>query len=190
MGPFDYIQKKGSKPIAPQPALIRREIIATASNGISGPQKGLVPRPSPSNPCVTIKNGRTVTSKVTAGGLHFRSRSFSARKRGVSAQSRLESDSSENENDDINVASHAARKRPNLGSHDEIDMDRQVYNERALVNGENDDTFAMVHAADIATTHNLTKYKAAFSNTLEARQVYLQYPSASMRERYAQYRHL
>lgn len=188
MGPFDYIQKKGSKPIAPQPALIRREIIATASHGTSGPQKGLVPRPSLSDSCVTIKNGRTAIAKVTAGDLHSKSRSHSARKRGISAQSRLESDSSEDDNDDTDVASHTARKRPNLGLHDEIDMDRQVYNERALVNGEND-AFAMVHAADIATIHNSTKYKAAFSNTLEARQVYLQYPSASKRERHAQYRH-
>lgn len=164
MGPFDHIQKKGSKAIKPLPAQIRREttsqqIVATSSSRI------------------TPKNHKATVATITT--LKSFKPDQSTKKRALPVHSRWGSESDDDDN--INTTSDTSRKRPKTSSHDELDSGRQIYNQKAFMNS--DDKLLIVHAAKIATIHS-PKYKKAFPKNSRANQIHLRYPNASTSERY------
>lgn len=77
----------------------------------------------------------------------------------------------------------SARKRQRRDSDVEPDLNRQIRSAEAFSEKEGG-TFSMVHAADIASSSKPAKFKAAFPDDTDAVEIYLQYPSASQKEKY------
>ena len=161
MGPFDHIQKKGSVAIKPQPAQIRKEVVSKLVS-VRTPQRDLSSAKAKlSGPISSSIKGRRKTTT----------------KRPPKLQQRLESES-ENDDDGIHSdADGAPKKRQKMDVDVKPDLCRQMRNEKSFLR----DSYGiptMVHAADIATVRNSTKYRPAFSSTPQFKQVDLQYPSA------------
>lgn len=173
MGPFDYIQKKGSAALKPQQAQTRKEFVSTpldlqkASNF------------KPQRMKSRIVSGNT-PKRLNPASLHpSESRNQRPRKRLRSAQPRLESDSDEKDSDE---ASEALSKRSRATASAEVDTNRQIRCSKPLSeNGE--EISHMVHAAEIATLNWPTKYKAAFPDDPQVTDIFLQYPSETIMER-------
>ena len=178
MGFFDHIQKKGSIAIKAQPAQVRREIVLAPVN----PQKSLNSNPRLNDnrhlPGTLDMKRRPVTREQTS-----KPRTQNLRKRPSSTQPRLESDSDESSNDNFREGS---RKRTRVSTDVEEDTRRHVRCRKAF-SDEDGGSFPMVHAADIASLSKPTKYRAAFPDSVHATGIFLQYPSASHRERYIIY---
>lgn len=173
MGPFDFFQKKGSKALQAQPLKVRKQVVPSTE-----PQKPLHSAYTASeNRLVPLrKPGAIVTIKERPA----KSRSPYPRKRAASAQARLESDSEEGATDDDNTLARAKRAR--LSTDPEPDVNRRIRSREAFVR-DNEEQQSRVHAADIAAMEKPTKFKPAFPQYLDARDVLLQYPSACQMER-------
>lgn len=178
MGPFDHIQRKGSKAIKPEPARIRKEVVSNVSS-----------RWKPSIP-VTQQSNKQGSLRLTKAGvkdaanLHVSSsklRAQNPRKRSQQSQPYLESDSDSECSEDTGAFS--SRKRPKILSHVEQYTHRQVRSHKAF-SVTSARTLEMVHAAKIAGLHKPTKYRAAFPAITKAPRVLLQYPSVSEKEKY------
>ena len=185
MGPFDHIQKKGSKAITPHRAQIRKELVSAVSDSS---RKTLTLQRSKSQIFPDTSDAASTTIACAALNPFKPSKKKPPRKRALLIQSCPESDS-DNDNDidadddAVSGISNASRKRPKTNNYEELDIGRQVCQQQAFVAGENE-MLPLVHAAEIATIDSPTKYKLAFPKTSEAREVFLQYPSASKQERY------
>ena len=174
MGPFDYIQKKGSEALKPQPAQIRKEITSRLSH--SPKALPLTPQPSNRRTIPSVSN-KARQSDLTALG-PSKPLGERPRKRPFSLHSRLESDS----DDDSIETSEAPSKRSRVSTSVEPDYDRQVRCKKSPLEVDKE-THNMVHAAAIATLARPTKYKAAFPNDAHAIEIFLQYPSEAVKER-------
>lgn len=184
MGPFDHIQQKGSIAIRPQPAQIRKEIISTVSsvqktsyiasrkafNGV----KAQTSQPSSSRNA--SNGGKAQTSQPASSRLKARGKE--TRKRPLQPQERLKSDSEDEKDDeDHTKVDHAPKKRQKTDVDVEPDISRKMRNKKSFLRA-GEGIHAMVHAAEIATVGNGTKYRPAFPKALTSNQVKLQYPSA------------
>ena len=74
-------------------------------------------------------------------------------------------------------------KRQKMDSTVEPDLERTIRSQTAF-SDEVDIDFKMVHAADIANVEKPKEFKLAFPDFPEVKNIYLQYPSASPREKY------
>ena len=175
MGFFDHIQKKGSTAIKSQPAQIRKEIVTASAN----PRKTL-------NLNTQLGDNRILPAplngkrKPVAVQPKPKPRVQTQKKRPSSVQPRLESDSDESSTDEFLDDS---RKRARMSTDVEVDTKRQVRCRKAF-SDEDGGYIPMVHAADIASLSKPTKYRAVFPEIPRAIEIYLQYPSASQREKY------
>lgn len=174
MGFFDHIQRKGSTAIRAQPAQVRKEIVTIPAN----PRKALNPNPQPRNDRIPSRT-LNVKQKPVAVQQALKARAQKSRKRPSSAQPRLDSDSDENSLDGVLEDS---RKRVRASTDVEVDTKRLVRCRKAF--SEDGGSFPMVHAAEIASLSKPTKYRAVFPEFPHATVIYLQYPSASQREKY------
>lgn len=173
MGPFDYIQKKGSKALKPQPAQIRKEIVSTLPQA----RKGLSLTPNRTNTRVIPAANKP--RQLDLAVLHpSKSRVQGSKKRIFPAQLRLQSDS---DDDSSEETLETSTKRSRVSASVEPASDRQVRCEKLCLYDE--DTRNMVHAAEIATLRRPTKYKAAFPNDPQATNISLQYPSELAQEK-------
>lgn len=166
MGPFDHIQKKGSNAIRPQPAQIRKEIISTV---ISVRKTSNLPPQRYSNG-VKAKTNRPISPAV-------KGRTKDTKQKLSNLQQPLESDSDEAEEEgDHSESERAPRKRQRIDLDVKPDIRRKMRNEKSFSKNSHGIP-SMVHAADIATVRNSTKYRSAFSRTPDLHQVELEYPS-------------
>lgn len=174
MGPFDFLQKKGSQAIKPQPAKLRKETVSIQPNTrkildtkAQCPRVRRVP---------AIKQVKKVDFRALETPKAARQDS---KKRQISDQLRLESDSDDNFSDEI---LEGTNKRPRIGPSVELDRHRRL---RCMESLSADEAAMgnMVQAAEIASLQMATKYKAAFPDDPEATHIYLQYPSESAKER-------
>ena len=177
MGPFDLVQKKGSKPIQAQPLKIRKQPVAapasTSSNRTlpvilsSGSSKISLPK--------QIAKSNAVTKVQPA-----RARLQNAARRSSPAQTRLESDTEGEEVEEQHQK--FPRKRIKLGEAPVVDSERQIRSIKAFSEDSIEDP-AVIQAAEVASLDKSSRYKAAFLNDPELTGVSLQYPSASRPER-------
>lgn len=174
MGFFDHIQKKGQTALKPQTSQIRRETISTAPD----PRKRFIPTPQrpksdDSRPSKGLKrNGPTSTS--------LKPRRQDPRKRISPAQQHFDTSSDDSGSDG---SLGASRKRIKTCIETEPDLTRQIRCQKAFLEN-NDTSFPMIHAADIASVDNSSKFVAAFGESTGCAEIELQYPSASRKERY------
>lgn len=174
MGPFDYIQKKGSKALKPQPAQIRKEVISPLPHA----RKALSSTPKRTNTRIVPAASKPRQPDLAAS-YPSKSRNQGSKKRLFSAQLRLESDS---DNDTSEETLEASSKRSRVSASVEPASNRQVRCKKIFSEDE-EDTRNMVHAAEIATLRRPTKYKAAFPNDPQVTNIRLHYPSELADER-------
>lgn len=173
MGPFDFLQKKGSQAIKPQPAKLRKETVSIQPNT----QKTLDPKAQ--RPRVRTVPAIKRVKKVDLNAFESPKARQDSKKRQISDQLRLESDSDDSFSDEILEASN---KRPRISPSVEPDRHRRL---RCMESLSADEAAMgnMVQAAEIASLQMATKYKPAFPDDPEATHIYLQYPSESAKER-------
>lgn len=170
MGPFDHIQKKGSVAMKPQPAQIRKEIISTVSS---------VPKASNVPPRKDLS--REIANSTQNIPSHLKGQSKNTRKPS-NPQQRLESDSDDNGDRNYIGSQSNPRKRQRIDVKGTADISREMRDQKSFLK-DGHGIPALVHAADIATLRNSTKYRRAFPKTLQLNQVDLHYPSACAVER-------
>lgn len=173
MGPFDFLQKKGSQAIKPQPAKLRKETVSIQPNT----KKTLDPKAQ--RPRVRTVPAIKRVKKVDLNALESPKARQDSKKRQISDQLRLESDSDDSFSDEILEASN---KRPRISPSVEPDRHRRLRCMESLSAVEAA-MGNMVQAAEIASLQMATKYKPAFPDDPEATHIYLQYPSESAKER-------
>lgn len=174
MGPFDFLQKKGSQAIKPQPAKLRKETVSIQPNT----RKTLDPKAQ--RPRVRTVPAIKRVKKVDLNALERpKDRRQDSKKRQISNQPRLESDSDDNFSDEILEASN---KRLRISPSAEPDRHRRLRCMKSL-SADEAAMGNMVQAAEIASLQMATKYKPAFPDDPEATHIYLQYPSESAKER-------
>lgn len=173
MGPFDFLQKKGSQAIKPQPAKLRKETVSIQPNT----KKTLDPKAQ--RPRVRTVPAIKRVKKVDLNAFESPKARHDSKKRQISDQLRLESDSDDSFSDEILEASN---KRPRISPSVEPDRHRRL---RCMESLSADEAAMgnMVQAAEIASLQMATKYKPAFPDDPEATHIYLQYPSESAKER-------
>lgn len=173
MGPFDFLQKKGSQAIKPQPAKLRKETVSIQPNT----RKTLDPKTQ--RPRVRTVAAIKRVKKVDLNTLETPKARQDSKKRQISDQLRLDSDSDDSFSDEILEVSN---KRPRISPSVEPDRHRRL---RCMESLSADEAAMgnMVQAAEIASLQMATKYKPAFPDDPEATHIYLQYPSESAKER-------
>lgn len=173
MGPFDFLQKKGSQAIKPQPAKLRKETVSTQPNT----REKLDPKAQ--RPRVRTVPAIKRVKKVDLTALEPPRARQDSKKRQISDQPRLESDSDDSFSDGVLEASN---KRPRISPSVEPDRHRRLRCMKSL-SADEAAMGNMVQAVEIASLQMATKYKPAFPDDPEATHIYLQYPSESAKER-------
>ena len=164
---------------------IRKEVITTKSAAPSkvqsGPQRPSGPKTSNSNSkSNTSKTNGTAKGKAAKTSLsppRVQKRAPVKRRTPSEATPAFSSDDSDEEENPERPA-----KKAKLEARD-LDLKRQVRCREAF-SEDSKGEFSMVHAAEITSLDRATKYVPAFEGVSEPREVSLQYPSASSRERY------
>ena len=175
MGFFDSLQKPGFKAAKGQQSQIQQEITRTPT-----PPRTSIPLAQRLNNRPLLRK-QFPKQKRTGTKTSPKPHAPITRKRASATPQRLESDS---DDDGVEVDSESATKRVRRHGSIELDVDRQIRSSKAFSTA-GDVSFSMAHAADIASLSNPTKFTSAFPNDPQAVEVYLQYPSASQREKYA-----
>ena len=175
MGFFDSIQKPGFKAAKGKNSHIHQEITRTPT-----PPRTPIPLSQRLNnrtlPKKQVRKQRDSSRRTSPNR-----RDQNSRKRAVSTPQRLESDS---DDDGASQDIESVKKRARRDSDFEPDLDRHIRSSKAF-SEDNEWTVSIVHAADIASLSKPTKYMPAFPNDEHATEIYLQYPSAAQREKYA-----
>ncbi|KAL9022734.1 MAG: hypothetical protein Q9185_000164 [Variospora sp. 1 TL-2023] len=174
MSLFNFIQKKGSKPIPPVPGSIRRETIHNAS-ATTGRSYSVT---SHSNTALSSIQGRVrkVGKSQTNRSLHDNTRRLKR-----PSQSRLISDSDDSGSEISSDRRVIGQKVDHEDRRPRIrDLRRQTASPE-----EGNRRFQMVHAAHIASLNRPSKYKLAFPQDTGGTTVEVQYPSAPDGEMYA-----
>lgn len=181
---FGHLHKSGAPAIKPQGSQIRKEVIRVAPDVRSHQRIASPPAGHPSGKSARQPNG--APQKTKAGVKHGLDESPNTKlnnkkpRHRPSPRSQPLQASSDSSDDD----SFLARSSPKPRVTRSPDLKRQVRCRAAFV--DEDGTFPMVHAADIASIDKTNKYKPAFVDTAAGSTdvLLLQYPSASQPERY------
>lgn len=173
MGFFDSIQKPGFKAAKGKNSQIHQEITRTPT-----PPRTPIPLSQRLNNR-TLQVKRVQKQSSNSKSPSPKPQEKTRRKRAVSTPQRLESDS---DDDGADQDFGGARKRARRNSSAEPDIHRQIRSRKAFE--AEDVKLPIVHAVDIASVSEPTKYIAAFPNDALAFEVFLQYPSASQPEKY------
>lgn len=175
MGFFDHLQPKGRKALKPEPPRIRKEV-----DHSTPPPARRIGTPTSTRASTPVLPNRLARKRARLDVKAPASRSPKPRKRTVSEQPRLESDS---DDDGSAQAFDQPNKRVRLSGDVDHDETRRLRCQSAFLEDE-DAKFPMIHAADIASLNMSTKYKPAFPGSLESHSALIQYPSASHPEKY------
>lgn len=174
MGFFDHLQKGGSFSLQAQKPQIRKIVQARPA----APSK---PTPSQSSRIPSHEKGRKAAVSRDTEPRASKQRSgtpLRTRKR-QTPELRLSSDDDASDTD----TSFEVRKRARTDDSAESDPERRVRSLKAF-SEEGVKPFAMVHAADITSGKKSENFKPAFGSGGKPTKVFLQYPSASQKERY------
>jgi len=176
---FNFILKGSTAKV--QNLQIRKEVVTTKSaapsRNLSGPQRPNAPNAPKS--ILKKSNGAAngKASKLSPNPPRAQKKAPVKRRTPSEATPALSSDTSdEDENPE------RPTKKAKLEAQD-LDLKRQVRCREAFSEDDND-KISMVHAADITSLDRATKYVPAFEGVSESHELCLQYPSASLRERY------
>lgn len=180
MGFFDQFQNGGAFSLQPQKNQIRKVVQTRPAPAKSAPNT-----PKPRSPRVQSSSersrkthaARSVSSDPDARPSKRLNTPTRVRKRPTPEQ-RLSSDDDASDSD----ASFEVRKRARTSASAEPDPERRVRSAKAF-SEEGSRPFKMVHATDITSTQKPGSFKPAFGAET-AREILLQYPSASQKERY------
>lgn len=180
MGFFDHLQKGGAFSLQPQKNQIRKVVQTRPAPAKSAPNT-----PNSRSPRVQPSSGRSrkthaarsVSSDPDVRPSKRLNTPTRVRKRPTPEQ-RLSSDDDASDSD----ASFEVRKRARTSASAEPDPERRVRSVKAF-SEEGTRPFKMVHATDITSTEKPGSFKPAFGAE-KAREILLQYPSASQKERY------
>lgn len=187
MGFFDHLQKGGSFSLQAQKPQIRKVVQARATPSRSSSLH--VPTRTPSRNSPLSENGRktlaqknrSVSTGAEARFLKGRSDAPSRNRKRHTPEQRLSSDDDDDADD--TDTSFDVRKRARLSDSTEIDPERHVRSLEAFSEGV-PEFLPRVHAAEIASLKQTGKYRRAFGQTDKSAEIFLQYPSASRKERY------
>ena len=174
MGFFDHLQKGGSFSLQAQKPQIRKVVQARPA----APPK---PTPSQSSRTPSHEKGRKAAVSKDSEPRASKQRSVTplrTRKR-QTPELRLSSDDDASDTD----TSFEVRKRARTDDSAESDPERRVRSLKAF-SEEGVKPFSMVHAADITSGKKSGNFKPAFGSGGKPTNVFLQYPSASQKERY------
>lgn len=174
MGFFDSIQKPGFKAAKGKNSHIEQQVIRV----IAPPRPSIPLCPRLNNRQSSKKSTSAQNAESTNSSPRFQG-SHRGKRSAVATPQPLESDSDEDVSDQ---ATEGAKKRMRRASDVESDFNRQIRSKKAF-SDEDDAKFPMVHAADIASLSNPTKFTIAFPDDPQATKIYLQYPSNSQREK-------
>lgn len=183
MGFFDHLQKGGAFSLQPQKNQIRKVVQTRPAPAKSAPNtpKSRSPRVQPSSERSRKTHAaRSVSSDPDARPSKRLNTPTRVRKRPTPEQ-RLSSDDDASDSD----ASFEVRKRARTSASAEPDPERRVRSVKAF-SEEGTRPFKMVHATDITSTEKPRSFKPAFGAE-KAKEILLQYPSASQKERYGYY---
>ena len=186
MGFFDHLQKGGAGAFSLQPkkAQIRKVVQtrpAAPTRSVTQPSETRSPRVPSSTErnrkAQTLKS-RSVSSDLEARSAKRLSTPSRIRKRPTPEQ-RLSSDDDASDSE----ASSEVHKRARTSASAEPDPERRLRSVKAF-SEEGSRPFKMIHAADISSGPKAGKFKPAFGAEGKPKEILLQYPSASQRERY------
>ncbi|KAL9101155.1 MAG: hypothetical protein Q9163_003557 [Psora crenata] len=186
MGFFDRLQKPGHTALKQEKHTTRTERRKDAT----GPKKPAFIHPIHAKPHkAPVRSSAPKKSAVDNNSRDRNSPKMNspAKERGRNSRKRASSTPQRQEwgsDDDLSDNDlYDPRKRARRNSTLEVDPNRCIGSRKAF-SDEDGGKFDMVHAADIATLSNPKNYKPAFPNDPECAEVFLQYPSASQKEKY------
>lgn len=185
MGFFDHLQKGGAYSLQPQKAQVRKVVqtrpALPKTKSSTQPSDLRSPRPQPSSDrsrkTAPLKS-RSASTDPDARPSNRLNTPTRGRKRPTPEQ-RLSSDDDGSDSD----ASFEVRKRARTSASAELDPERRLRSIKAF-SEEGSRPFKMVHAADITSGQKSGKFKAAFGAEGKTSPIFLQYPSASQKEKY------
>lgn len=185
MGFFDHLQKGGAGAFSLQPkkAQIRKVVQtrpAAPTRSATQTPETRSPRVQPSaerNQKAQSLKSRSVSSDLEASSAKRLSTPSRVRKRPTPEQ-RLSSDDDASDSD----ASFEVHKRARMSASAEPDPERRLRSVKAF-SEEGSRPFKMIHASEITSGQKAGKFKPAFGAEGKHKQIYLQYPSASQKER-------
>lgn len=186
MGFFDHLQKGGAGAFSLQPKKAQiRKVVQTRPAGpvrsatqTSETRSPRVQSSTERNQKAQLAKSRSVSSDLEARSAKSVNRPSRIRKRPTPEQ-RLSSDDDASDSD----ASFDVHKRARMSASAEPDPERRLRSIKAF-SEEGSRPFKMMHAADITSVQKAGKFKPAFGADGKPKQILLQYPSASSKERY------
>lgn len=185
MGFFDHLQKGGAFSLQAKKTQVRK-VVQTKPAAPTRPatqtpdsRSPLVQGQSQSRKTHTLKP-RSVSSDIDARPSKRLTTPSRTRKR-PTPDTRLSSDDDDFSDSDT---SFEMRKRARTSASAEPDPERRIRSVKAF-SEEGSRPFKMVHAADITSGQKAGKFKPAFGAVGKPKEILLQYPSASQKERYA-----
>ncbi|KAE8372651.1 S-adenosyl-L-methionine-dependent methyltransferase [Aspergillus bertholletiae] len=182
MGFFDHLQKGGGFSLQPKKPQIRK-VVQTRPAPPSR-TSSLTPttssRASPSDkPKKTQRSAsRSVSRDPDLTSSKRRLNTPSQNRKRQTPEQRLSSDDDSSDTD----TSFEVRKRARTGDSAEPDLERRIRSLKAFSEGVK--LLPIVHAADITSVQKAGCFKPAFGGTGRPTEIFLQYPSASPKERY------
>ncbi|OGM41516.1 putative histone H3 methyltransferase [Aspergillus bombycis] len=183
MGFFDHLQKGGGFSLQPKKPQIRKVVQTrpTPPSRASSLTPGTSSRASPSDkPKRTQGPGsRSVSRDPDLTSSKRRLNTPSQNRKRQTPEQRLSSDDDSSDTD----TSFEVRKRARTGDSAEPDFERRLRSLKAFSEG-GVKSLPIVHAADITSVQKAGCFKPAFGGTGRPTEIFLQYPSASPKERY------
>ncbi|KAL9131826.1 MAG: hypothetical protein Q9217_000353 [Psora testacea] len=185
MGFFDKLQKPGHTALKQEKHVTHTE----TRKDVAGLKKPAFVHPIHSKPHKVPIDLPPKQNDIKGNGVKHNSpkpkispkgRIHNSRKRASTTPQRQEWGSDNDVSDqDLNNLKKRARRNSTV----KPDPDRCIRSRKAF-SDENGGRFVMVHAADVATLNKPKNYKPAFPGNPECTEVFLQYPSASQKEKY------
>ncbi|KAL4741949.1 histone-lysine N-methyltransferase, H3 lysine-79 specific [Aspergillus similis] len=182
MGGFDYLQKGGTGfTLQVKKPQIRR-VIQTHPAAPSHSANKATPRTVPTGPQKKTPEtaSRSVSGERDYSPSKRRLTPLRNRKRPTPEQ-RLSSDDDDDGSD--TDTSLELRKRARTGESAEPDYGRRLRSLKAF-SGDETRPLPIVHASEITSVQKPGKFKPAFENKSQTSEIFLQYPSATPKERY------
>lgn len=182
MGFFDHLQKGGGFSLQPKKPQIRKVVTQTRP-AVPARTSSAAASPAPaasSRSAVRQSKARPVSGDSRQNTPQKRLGTAGKIRKRPSPAQRLSSDDDDSDTD----TSFEVRKRARVSASAEPDPDRRV-RDTEMFSEKGKESFRMVHAADIASLEKPGKFKRAFDKTDKPVDVWLQYPGASQKERYA-----
>jgi hypothetical protein len=186
MGFFDHLQKGGAFSLQAKKTQVRK-VVQTKP---AAPTRAPVQNPDSRSPRDQSSSersrkthalkARSVSSDADAR-LSKRLTTPSRTRKRPTPETRLSSDDDDVSDSDT---SFEMRKRARTSASAEPDPERRIRSVKAF-SDEGSRPFKMVHAADITSGQKAGKFKPAFGAASKPKEILLQYPSASQKERYA-----